>query len=533
MRWTNSTNASSRLSARMPCSVMRVPSSRVTPFPDHIRRALGEAQVALVVIGPSWLKVTGDSKAGSGSRRIDDPSDWVRIEIEALLQRDGVPVIPLLLGGANVPKADDLPPSLRALSVRNAMQLRPYPDFEHSVRTVVETIAKLLRVTPRPFGPQADAATETPPQVASTRLSVTGRKFVGRQQELHLLDEAWGRSRKEDKINIVSFIGQGGEGKTAIVLNWYARRARHGWQGARRVFDWSFYSQGTSNQSSASADDFFTKAFEWFGQTGEVPKDPWAKGEKLAALIAAERTLFVLDGLEPLQQPPGAYGGEFKDPAMKALLRYLAMRNAGLCILTSRTEITDLKDFEHEDGSCLRHPLHALDTEAARHLLQSLGVKGPDKELDEAIVWFKGHAYDLNLLGNYLHQCTEDHDIRRWREIPLLPSDEQVHAKADSSGKKKVTVAACCTPTNAGWGTTARPWQFCACWACSTVPPDPTCSMNCVPNPPSPVSPTGWWRPAERRLVPHARPTRTTRTHHPGNTHPSRRDSGGGSGYQS
>ena len=50
-----------------------------------------------------------------------------------------------------------------------------------------------------------------------------------RTQGLHLLDEAWGRSAG-DKINIVSLIGQGGEGKTALVLQWYSRRARHGWQ---------------------------------------------------------------------------------------------------------------------------------------------------------------------------------------------------------------------------------------------------------------------------------------------------------------
>ena len=63
--------------------------------------------------------------------------------------------------------------------------------------------------------------------------SVTGKKFVGREPELHLLDEAWGRSKKEDKINIVSLIGQGGEGKSALVLEWQARRARH--QIPRRV----------------------------------------------------------------------------------------------------------------------------------------------------------------------------------------------------------------------------------------------------------------------------------------------------------
>ncbi|MGA2140484.1 MAG: ATP-binding protein [Verrucomicrobiia bacterium] len=274
------------------------------------------------------------------------------------------------------------------------------------------------------------------PQVAPTRLSVTGSKFVGRETELQMLDAAWD-STGDGKINIISLIGQGGEGKTAIVLGWYSRHARHGWPGARRVFDWSFYSQGTSAQSAASADDFFAKAFAWFGHTDEVPRDPWTKGEKLAELIVADRTLLVLDGLEPLQQPPGDYGGEFKDPAMKALLRALALRNPGLCVLTSRTEVTDLKDFERAGGPCLRHPLHALDAEAARQLLRDLGVRGPDRELDEAVAWFKGHAYDLNLLGNYLAHCTSDHEIRRWKEILLLKEDEHVHGQRDAGGQRE------------------------------------------------------------------------------------------------
>ena len=406
-------------------------------FPEDIRRALAEARVGLVVIGPSWLNAMGEPKEGQSRRRLDDPTDWVRLEIETLLGREGVAVVPLLLGGTSVPKAEELPPSLRKLPERNGMSLRPYPDTEHTVRLVIEAVAKVLNVTPRTSGLVTSAATEPPPRVAASRLSVTGREFVGRDAELHLLDEAWGRSRQEDKINIISFIGQGGEGKTAVVLEWYARRARHGWQGARRVFDWSFYSQGTNAQSAASADEFFGKAFVWFGHQGEVPRDPWTKGETLAGLIAAESTLLVLDGLEPLQQPPGDYGGEFKDPAMKALLRALAVRNPGLCVLTSRTDITDLKEFEHADGSCLRHPLHALDADAARHLLRELGVRGPDPELDEAIVSFKGHAYDLNLLGNYLAKCTPDHEIRRWKEILLLEEDGHVHGRPEANGHKE------------------------------------------------------------------------------------------------
>ena len=123
-------------------------------FPEHIRHALAAARVALVVIGPWWLAATRDPDHLRGSRRLDDPADWVRIEIETLLQRGAdVTVIPLLLGGANLPTANELPPSLQALPARNGMSLRPYPDFDHSTRQVIEAVARLLNVTPQPWAP--------------------------------------------------------------------------------------------------------------------------------------------------------------------------------------------------------------------------------------------------------------------------------------------------------------------------------------------------------------------------------------------
>ena len=151
----------------------------------------------------------------------------------------------------------------------------------------------------------------------------------------------------------------------------------------------------------------------------------------------ADRILLVLDGVEPLQQPPGGFGGEFKAPAMKALLRGLARHNPGLCIITSRTDITDLGPYEHRDGSCLRHSLDSLDPVAARALLRELGVLGPDRELDEAAECFHCHAYDLNLLGNYLAKCTPDREIRGWQQrFPVLKEDERVHPRPDAAGKR-------------------------------------------------------------------------------------------------
>ena len=76
-----------------------------------------------------------------------------------------------------------------------------------------------------------------------------------------------------------------------------------GWRGAERVFGWSFYSQGTDRLSSS--DEFVEAALRWFGDPDPRAGSPWAKGERLAALVRKQRTILVLDGMEPLQWGPG------------------------------------------------------------------------------------------------------------------------------------------------------------------------------------------------------------------------------------
>ena len=73
----------------------------------------------LAVIGPNWSDVRDEH----GNRRLDDPNDFVRIEIAAALQRD-IPVIPILLDGARIPKADQLPDDLKELASRNGLDVR-------------------------------------------------------------------------------------------------------------------------------------------------------------------------------------------------------------------------------------------------------------------------------------------------------------------------------------------------------------------------------------------------------------------------
>ena len=100
-------------------------------FREHLGGVVGKCDVLLAVIGDGWL--AADS---TGRRRVDDSKDFVRIEIEAALQRN-IPVIPLLVRGASVPTENDLPASLALLSYRNGIAVRSDPDFHRDIDRLI------------------------------------------------------------------------------------------------------------------------------------------------------------------------------------------------------------------------------------------------------------------------------------------------------------------------------------------------------------------------------------------------------------
>jgi hypothetical protein len=87
----------------------------------------------------------------------------------------------------------------------------------------------------------------------------------------------------------------------------------------------------------------------------------------LAKLIAHRRVLLVLDGLEPLQNPPGPQEGRVREPSLQALLRELAAFNTGLCVITTRLPVADIAD--HERTSSPRLDLEQLSRDAGAQLL--------------------------------------------------------------------------------------------------------------------------------------------------------------------
>ena len=171
------------------------------------------------------------------------------------------------------------------------------------------------------------------------------------------------------------------------------------YRSAQLVFGWSFYKQGSSGDTS-SADDFLYAALAWFGDSDPRIGTPWEKGERLAQLISQRRALLVLDGLEPLQNPPGPQEGRVREPSLQAFLRELAAFNRGLCVITTRLPIADIAN--HERTSAWRRDLEHLSNAAGAKLLRALGVKGHESELRNASDEFSGHCLALTLLGSYL-----------------------------------------------------------------------------------------------------------------------------------
>jgi len=120
-------------------------------FSAVIADAVGSCTVLLVLIGDQWLTIVDEQ----GRRRLDDRSDLVRLEVEAALARD-VRVIPILVGRARMPTAEELPASLAKLARRHALELSP-ARFESD-------LGRLLRVLTRTLEEeQARRAAEAPP----------------------------------------------------------------------------------------------------------------------------------------------------------------------------------------------------------------------------------------------------------------------------------------------------------------------------------------------------------------------------------
>jgi hypothetical protein len=107
-------------------------------FGEVINAALTSCAVMLVLIGDQWL-TAADAR---GRRRLDNPDDYVRLELEAALARN-IRVIPMLVEGAVMPDSQELPDALKGLARRNALEIS-HSRFTADADRLVNTIERVL-----------------------------------------------------------------------------------------------------------------------------------------------------------------------------------------------------------------------------------------------------------------------------------------------------------------------------------------------------------------------------------------------------
>lgn len=111
-----------------------------TDFREAIENALKNCDVLIAVIGSQWL----NAEDNNGKRRLDNPNDYVRIELEVALER-GISIIPVIVGGGRFPTAIELPLSLRPLASRQGTYVRPDPDFAADMERLSQALKAFLK----------------------------------------------------------------------------------------------------------------------------------------------------------------------------------------------------------------------------------------------------------------------------------------------------------------------------------------------------------------------------------------------------
>ena len=109
-------------------------------FRTYLDAQVAKCEVFLAVIGRDWMKKRGSTRKS----RLDDPGDFVRIEIESALKRQ-IPVIPVLVRGASIPPAKQLPASLQDLTYRNGIAVRSGHDFHQDMNRLIESLKQNIQ----------------------------------------------------------------------------------------------------------------------------------------------------------------------------------------------------------------------------------------------------------------------------------------------------------------------------------------------------------------------------------------------------
>jgi hypothetical protein len=136
-------------------------------FRRVIDEQVASCGILLAIIGKNWLT----AKNESGARRLDDPMDFVRLETATALKRD-IPVVPVLVSAAAMPRAEDLPDDLKELAFRNGVELT-HARWDSDVQVLVKALRPYVQAKQEPdrsSSPSAPSATGRTRRISSRKL---------------------------------------------------------------------------------------------------------------------------------------------------------------------------------------------------------------------------------------------------------------------------------------------------------------------------------------------------------------------------
>jgi hypothetical protein len=153
-----------------------------TNFVRVLQEKIADSDIVLAIIGRSWV----DAADSNGNRRLDNPKDFVRTEIEAALSHKKV-VIPVLVGNAEMPTYERLPESLRVLTEIHALRIN-HERYRADAEGLIKSLKKILDRPPREQADKSETAPDNHGPVVPQEVRDTGERFRLLQDELeHIL----------------------------------------------------------------------------------------------------------------------------------------------------------------------------------------------------------------------------------------------------------------------------------------------------------------------------------------------------------
>lgn len=375
-------------------------------WPDRLRDEAKHASLMLVLIGENWLMFQDPA---TGERILDQPTDWVRLEIETAVE-NGCPIIPVLVDGAHMPNNNAFKrvPSLIPLCSLQALKLRsenwqadlvklgeqlPSYGFKAKESNVIEIRSENRRVC-----------------IDRLPLAPLGQ-IIGRQSEIDRLF----RALASPHATLFGFVAESGWGKTSLIHTFLNRLALKGYLDVTHLLAWSFFSGSICGLGGANTMPFWDRALAFFDYRGPKIRSDVDKARQLAELLILHDGLLVLDGLDVLQSSDGT----LDDEAMLQFLLLLCRQGLGpgrLVIFTTQFPLPQLDDFKGRSKPYRNAEQSTLElSQKSRiHLFRSKGVNGRDSDLVKVMPDEGGDLLKLSLLAKTISQLYKG-NLSDWR----------------------------------------------------------------------------------------------------------------------